>query len=160
MRCSSSRSPPAESTSPGDTSKPDASWVAQQARNLVVRWDGFPFRFLIHDRDAKNAAAFDEFFRSEGVRIVRIPIRAPKANAVAERFVGTLRRECLDQTLVLGRGYLESILRIYVEHFDGHRPHRALDMRPPAPRRLPTPLHELPGRVRRRDVLSGDEWAA
>ena len=81
--------------------------VTQQARNLVASWDGCPFRFLIRDRDRKYAAGFDEVFRSEGIRIVRTPIKAPLANAFAERFVGTLRRECLDRILVFGRRHLE-----------------------------------------------------
>lgn len=93
-----------------------------------------PFRFLIRDRDAKFADGFDEVFRSEDVQVIRTPIKAPLANAFAERFVGTLRRECLDHTLILGRGHLESVLRIYVDHCDGHRPHRSLSMEPPSPR--------------------------
>jgi hypothetical protein len=76
----------------GVTSNPDASWVTQQARNFVARWDTVPFRFLIRDRDAKYASAFDEIFLAEGMRIVRTPIKAPRANVFAERFVGTLRR--------------------------------------------------------------------
>jgi putative transposase len=80
----------------GVTSNPDGLWVTQQARNLVARWDSFPFGFLIGDRDAKYSRTFDEVFRSEGATIIRTPIRAPRANAFAERFVGTLRRECLE----------------------------------------------------------------
>jgi putative transposase len=139
----------------GVTSNPNASWVIQQARNFVARWDTVPFRFLIRDRDAKYVSAFDEIFRTEGLRIVRTPIKAPKANAFAERFVGTLRRECLDRILILGRGHLESVLRSYFEHFNGHRPHRALEMQPPAPRRPPTPHDDSRGRVLKRDVLGG-----
>ncbi len=101
----------------GVPSSPDASWVSPQARNFVVRWDGSPCRFLIHDRDAKLTRTFDEVFRAEGLRIIRTPIRAPRANAFAERFVGTLRRECLDRTLILGRGHLESVLHLYFEHY-------------------------------------------
>jgi putative transposase len=139
----------------GVTSNPNASWVTQQARNFVARWDTVPFRFLIRDRDAKYVSAFDEVFRTEGLRIVRAPIKAPKANAFAERFVGTLRRECLDRILILGRGHLESLLRSYVAHYDGHRPHRALDMNPPTARLLPTDHEDLPRRVWRRDILGG-----
>ena len=87
--------------------------------------------------------------------MVRTPIQAPKANAFAERFVGTLRRECLDCVVILGRRHLESVLRSYIEHFNGHRPHRALEMQPPAPRRAPTPLGDCPPRVLRRDALGG-----
>lgn len=139
----------------GVTSNPEASWVTQQARNLVSTWETFPFRFLIRDRDVKYVAGFDEVFRSEGLRIVRTPIKAPLANAFAERFVGTLRRECLDRILIFGRGDLESSLRVYVEHYNGHRPHRALDMEPPAPPNPPSPVDDSSGRVLRRDVLGG-----
>jgi putative transposase len=139
----------------GVTSNPNASWVTQQARNLVARWDTVPFRFLIRDRDAKYVSAFDEVFRTEGLTILRTPIQAPKANAFAERFVGSLRRECLDRVLILGRAHLESVLRAYIGHFNGHRPHRALDMEPPAPRHPPTPLGDCPRRVLKRDVLGG-----
>jgi len=86
----------------GVTSRPDGLWVTQQARNLVARWDSFPFRFLIRDRDAKYSGGFDEVFRSDGTEVIRTPIRAPLANAVAERFVGTLRRDCLDHILIFG----------------------------------------------------------
>ncbi len=139
----------------GVTSNPEASWVTQQARNLVSTWEAFPFRFLIRDRDVKYVAGFDEVFRSEGLRIVRTPIKAPLANAFAERFVGTLRRECLDRILIFGRGDLESTLRVYVEHYNCHRPHRALDMEPPAPPNPPSPVDDSSGRVLRRDVLGG-----
>jgi putative transposase len=135
--------------------KSQPSWVTQQARNLVARWGTIPFRFLIRDRDAKYVSAFDEIFRSEGLRIVRTPIKAPKANAFAERFLGTLRRECLDRILILGRGHLEFVLRSYIEHFNRHRPHRALDMQPPAPRHPPTPHDDSRTRVLKRNVLGG-----
>ncbi len=96
----------------------------QQARNLVARWESVPFRFLIRDRNAKYSRTFDEVLRSEGATVIRTPIRAPRAHAFAERFVGTLRRECLDRTLIFGRRQLESVVRAYVAHFNGHRPHR------------------------------------
>jgi transposase InsO family protein len=130
-------------------------WVTQQARNFVARWDPLPFRFLIRDREAKYVSAFDEIFRTEGLGILRTPIKVPKANASAERFVGMLRRECLDGILILGRGHLESVLRSYLAHYDGHRPHRALDMNPPTARLLPTDHEDLPRRVSRRDILGG-----
>lgn len=139
----------------GVTSNPNASWVTQQARNYVARWDAVPFRFLIRDRDVKYVSAFDEVFRTEGLRIVRTPIKAPKANAFAERFVGTLRRECLDRILILGRGHLESVLRSYLAHYNGHRPHRALDMNSPTAQLLPTDHEDFPRRVSRRDILGG-----
>src|SRR2546426_579664 len=117
----------------GARENPSRVWVAQQARNLA--WSlterASPLRFLIHDRDAKLTDAFDEVFRSEGVLIIRTPVKAPKANAFAERFVGTVRRECLDWVLIFGRRQLERTLRTYVEHYNGHRPHRGLGLVPP-----------------------------
>src|SRR3989442_2722775 len=80
-------------------------------------------RFLIHDRDSKFSAAFDEVFRSEGIRVIRTPIRAPQANAFAERFVRTVRGECLDWLLILGRRHLEHVLATYVTHYNRDRPH-------------------------------------
>jgi len=88
-------------------------------------------RFLIHDRDRKFSHAFDAIFRSEGIEIVRTPLQAPNANAYAERWVGSARRECLDRLLILGRRQLEHVLRVYIRHFNQQRPHRALDLRPP-----------------------------
>jgi putative transposase len=139
----------------GVTANPDGFWVTQQARNLVVRWDSVPFRFLIRDRDSKYAGGFDEVFASEGAEVIRTPIRAPLANAFAERFVGTLRRECLDRTLICGRRHLESVLKPYIAHYNGHRPHRSLDMNPPAPRPPSVTLDAPSGSVIRRDVLGG-----
>jgi putative transposase len=115
-----------------------------------------PPRFLIHDRDSKFSGAFDEVFRSEGIEIVRTPIHAPQANAFAERFVGTVRRECLDWILITGRRQLERVLQTYVDHYNSHRPHRGLGLVPPQPRpalRLAAPAD--PRRIRRRDRLGG-----
>jgi putative transposase len=142
----------------GCTANPSGAWVAQQARNLA--WSlterASPLRFLIHDRDSKLTDAFDEVFRAEGISIIRTPVKAPKANAFAERFVGTVRRECLDWVLIFGRRQLERTLRIYVEHYNGHRPHRGLGLVPPQPRPLlRLAASEQPGRVRRRDRLGG-----
>jgi putative transposase len=139
----------------GVTPNPDAFWITQQTRNLVARWDGCPFRFLIRDRDSKYVAGFDEVFRSEGLRIVHTPIKAPLANAFAERFVGTLRRECLDRTLIFGRRHLESVLETYLAHYNGHRPNRSLDMNSPAPKSPSVPADAPPLSVIRRDVLGG-----
>jgi putative transposase len=139
----------------GVTSKPDGLWVTQQARNVVVRWDSFPFRFLIRDRDANYSGGFDEVFRSDGTEVIRTPIGAPLANAIAERFVGTLRRDCLDHILIFGLRHLESVLRGYVAHYNSHRPHRSLDMNPPAPRSPLATLGAPSGSVIRRDVLGG-----
>jgi putative transposase len=112
----------------GCTANPDGRWAVQQARQLAWSFPerAAPIRFLIHDRDSKFSRAFDEVFRSEAVEIIRTPFRAPKANAFAERWVGTVRRELLDWLLIVSRRQLEHVLRIYVDHYNTHRPHRAL----------------------------------
>src|SRR5712691_10815339 len=113
-----------------------------------------PARFLIHDRDAKFSGPFDEVFRTEGTEVILTPIRAPKANAYAERWVETVRAECLDHVLVLGRRHLERILGAYVEHYNRARPHRGLGLAVPDPARVErVPLR--PRDVRRRTVLGG-----
>jgi putative transposase len=101
----------------GCTTNPTGSWVTQQARNLGFTGLFDRMRFLIHDRDSKFAAAFDEVFHSEGIQVIHTPIRAPQANAYAERFVRTVRAECLDWLLMLGRRHLERVLRIYTAHY-------------------------------------------
>jgi putative transposase len=141
----------------GVTEHPDGRWVAQQARNLFLAPGGAAasWRFLIRDHDAKFAGAFDEVFHSEAIQIVRTPIRAPRANAYAERFVGTIRRECLDWLLITNRRHLERVLRAYLEHYNERRPHRALHLKAPAPRRSEQPRHPPPHRIQRRDLLGG-----
>jgi putative transposase len=136
------------------TSTPDGGWVAQQARNLIMRLgDEQSFRFLVHDRDTKFSHAFDEVFRTEGIRVIRTPVQAPNANAYAERWVRTLRADCLDRILILGRRHLEHVLRVYRRHYNEHRPHRALHLLPPSGRD-PTPLNAT-AHPRRRDLLGG-----
>ena len=112
---------------------PDSAWMMQQARNLLMDLDdrGERPRFLLHDRDRKYGRAFDAIFGSEGIEIVRTPVQAPNANAYAERWVGSVRRECLDRLLIFGRRQLEYVLRVYIRHFNQQRPHRALNLRPP-----------------------------
>ena len=139
----------------GITAHPTGSWVTQQARNLLIdlgeRADRF--RFLIRDRDSKFTAAFDAVFTGADIRIIRTPVRVPRANAIAERFIGTLRRECLDQLLITGQRHLAVVLQEYLEHYNTHRPHRSLDQRPPAG---PTPPLSGPTiRPLRRDRLGG-----
>jgi len=137
------------------TKNPDSAWVTQQARNLAVgeRLEGI--RFLIRDRDAKYSGPFDEVFRTEGVSIVRTPMRAPRANAFAERWVRTVRTECLDWMLVLGRRHLERVLRTYAAHYNEARPHRGLYLKTPESRPDSLPRSESDRRVRRRDLLGG-----
>ena len=142
----------------GVTAHPTALWVTQQARNLAIRMgDALSVRkFLIHDRDALFGGSFDLVFRSEGLRVIRSPVQAPRANAFAERWVGTLRRDCLDWVLIVHRRQLEAVLRAYVTHYNAHRPHRALDLRPPDGDSIPlAAARASPRAVRRRDRLGG-----
>jgi putative transposase len=135
----------------GCTTNPSGAWVLQQARNLGFTDVIERMRFLIHDRDSKFTAAFDEVFRSEG-KVIHTPVHAPQANAYAERFVRTVRNECLDWLLILGRRHLEHVLRIYVQHYNRERPHRGLALTQPEPPEIkPSPG----GDVHRRDRLGG-----
>jgi putative transposase len=136
----------------GCTTNPTGAWVTEQARNLSFTGVFERVRFLIHDRDSKFTASFDEVFRSEGIQVVPTPVRAPKANAYAERFVRTVRTECLDWLLILGRRHLESVLRSYVQHYNRERPHRGLALRPPEAHKIRSPTG---GAIQRRDHLGG-----
>lgn len=140
----------------GCTTRPDGAWVVQQARNFVISSPErvLPLRRLLHDRDSKFAPPFDEVFRSEGLEILRTPVRAPRANAVAERWVRTKRAECLDWILIFGRRHLEAVLREFVDHYNRSRPHQGLDLRSPEP--APAALRPLPPHcIHRRDLLGG-----
>jgi putative transposase len=142
----------------GVTAKPDGAWVTQQARNLllVLGERGREVRFLVRDRDAKFCRGFDDVFRSEGAEVLRTPVQAPNANAFAERWVRTVRAECLDCLLILGSSHLEQVLRVYAGHYNRHRPHRALALQPPDPLDRLTILGEGDrGAVQRRDLLGG-----
>jgi putative transposase len=143
----------------GCTPNPSAPWVTQQARQLTWTLAERPesFRFLIRDRDQKFTNSFDEVFRSNGLEIIRTPFRTPQANGVAERFVRTVRSECLDWLLILNDQHLEQVLHVFVEHYNGHRPHRALALTPPRPTRPPVePATERgEARIQRRDRLGG-----
>ena len=140
----------------GVTANPNGSWVAQQARNFLMDLGdrAAEFRFLVRDRDSKFTSVFDAVFVSEDIRILRTPVRAPRANAIAERWVGTVRRELLDRMLIINRRHLMAVLTEYVAHFNHHRPHRALNqaapLRPLPPPAAPSQLH-----VGRRDLLDG-----
>ncbi len=140
----------------GATAHPDSTWVTQQARNLALDLDdrARPFRFLIHDRDTKFSRPFDEVIRSEGARVILTPIRAPNANAYAERVIETIRVECLDWTLIRGRRNLDRTLRTYTEHYNRGRPHRALVLATPLAEPQ-DPVAVSPRDVRRRDLLGG-----
>jgi putative transposase len=137
----------------GCTANPTGAWVTQQARNLTFTGVLKRMRFLVHDRDSKFTASFDEVFRSEGVTIIRTPVRAPQANAYAEPFVRTVRNECLDWLLILGRRHLERVLDCYAGHYNRERPHRALALSSPQP--TDSDLPPNPGDIQRRDRLGG-----
>jgi putative transposase len=138
----------------GVTRHLDSAWVTQQARNrMVVDNDPPPF-FLIHDRDSKFCGPFEEVFKAEGIRVIRTPYRAPRANAFAERWVLTVRTECLDWILIRTRRHLEQVLREYVDHYDRARPHRGLDLKTPESRGDPAECRG-PFRLKRREVLGG-----
>jgi transposase InsO family protein len=146
----------------GATAHPDSAWVTQQARNLVIRDQLEGVRFLVHDRDAKFSGPFDHVFETEGVRVIRTPIRAPRANAFAERFGRTVRSECLDHVLVYGRRHLDRVLRTYVVHYMEERPHRGLHLATPSGRAAGP--RSTRSTVKRRDLLGGliheYRWAA
>ena len=142
----------------GATDHPTGPWVTQQARNLLASLGDqeVAWRFLIRDRDTKFTRVFDDVWRSTGAEVICTPVRAPNANAFAERWVGTVRRECLDQLLIVGRQQLVRVLRRYVEHYNQRRPHRSLARATPvltagAEARSTPNL----GRLRRCDVLGG-----
>ena len=142
----------------GVTRNPDSAWVTQQARNASgdLRDVGVVPRFLIRDRDTKFSRSFDAVFEAEGARIITTPIRAPNGNAHAERWVGTVRSECLDWTLVRGRRHLERVLGEYVAHYDDHRPHRAIGLRAPTSERDRLTAPQLcRGQIARRPILGG-----
>ena len=135
---------------------PAGAWVTQQARNLVMEFGDRlgRFRFLLRDRDTKFTAAFDAVFAAEGIRVLRTPVRAPRANAYAERWVGTVRRELLDRMLIFGCRQLRSVLAEYADHYNGHRPHRALRQAPPLEPDESAVVASA-GRIVRRDRLGG-----
>ncbi len=118
----------------GVTAKPVSDWVTQQARNhsMDLADHATAIKFLVSDRDTKFTASFDAVFAAEGASIIKTPVRAPRANAICERMIGTIRRECLDRMLILGRRHLQAVLVDYVEHYNAHRPHRSLDQRAPS----------------------------
>ncbi len=146
----------------GVTANPINAWVTQQARNLSMDLadQAMVLKFLILDRDTKFTASFDAVFTAEGTRIIKSPVRAPRANAICERVIGTFRHECLDRMLILGRRHLETVLAEYVEHYNSHRPHRSHRS---LTQRAPSGLDPAPAligdvdvaRLRRTDRLGG-----
>ena len=142
----------------GVTVNPDGQWVTQQARNLLLALgeQGRRARLVLRDRDARFSRSFDDVFCAEGAKVLLTPVQAPNANAHAERWIRTVRAECLDWLLIVGRGHLEQVLRVYAAHYNAHRPHRSLGLDPPDP---PADLRAAgdtgSNRVRRRDLLGG-----
>jgi hypothetical protein len=140
------------------TSNPHSAWVTQQARNLVMQVgeEGRNFGLLIRDRDTKFSRSFDEVFRTEGIEVIRTPVQAPNANTFAERWVRTVRNDCLDRILILGRRHLERVLRAYAKHYNEHRPHRALKLAPPGGSSADLNGNtNTPVGIHRRDLLGG-----
>jgi putative transposase len=140
----------------GVTANPDGPWTVQQIRNLLMdlgdRAAGF--RFLVRDRAGQFTASFDAVLADAGIEAVKIPPRSPRANAIAERWIASARRECLDRMLITGERHLRLVLGEYADHYNGHRPHRALRHKPPAGRQDP-PAAGSSIRVLRRDRLGG-----
>jgi len=153
----------------GVTDHPNSLWVTQQARNVTgdLADADITARYLVRDRDTKYVASFDNVFKAEGAEILKTPFRTPNANAFAERFVRTVRSECLDHLLVVNEAHLERIPRGYARHYNGHRPHQGLGQEIPAPERavplqaVPIPdsrhrhLRHRPRRIHRHDRLGG-----
>jgi hypothetical protein len=145
----------------GCTDQPDSAWVTQQARQLtwLLQDRPQPARFLIHDRDTKFTGTFDTVFKAQGLQIIRAPYQAPNANAFADdrrerqrqRWVRTVREECLDHLFILNAGHLQRVLREYVDYYNEARPHQGIQQETPIPR----PPCASEGTIRRREVLGG-----
>jgi putative transposase len=138
----------------GCTCHPDDEWVMQQARQLAwpLAERSEPIRLLIRDNDRKFTRSFDDVFQSLGIGIARTPIQAPEANGIAERFVRTVRSECLDWLLIVSARHLDRVLTVFVDHYNRHRAHRSLNLRPPDR----WSLTELPTRSERVTVIRDD----
>jgi len=139
----------------GITAHPTGAWTAQQARNLLMDLGerAARFRFLIRDRDSKFTTVFDEVFIGSGVRVIKTPVQSPQANSFAERYVGTLRRECLDYLLIHGERHLRQIFAEYARHYNEHRPHQSREQRPPLHK--PGQPVDVTARIKRRQVVHG-----
>jgi transposase InsO family protein len=139
----------------GATTNPDGRWTTQQVRNLVVDLGDrvTQFRILVRDRAGQFTASFDAVLADVGIQVIRIPPRCPQANCFAERFVRTVRAELTDRILIFGQRHLRLALAEYVRHYNGRRPHRARELRPPQPTH---PVADLTNeRIKRRPILGG-----
>ncbi|WP_285833824.1 integrase core domain-containing protein [Actinacidiphila cocklensis] len=141
----------------GVTANPTGPWTTQAARNFLMDSNTEGHTFLIRDRGSQFTDAFDAVFTDAGLRILKSPPQAPKANAHCERFIGTLRRELLDRTLILNEQHLHRTLTRYLEHYNQHRPHRALNQLCPSQAETgpPRPIDLAEHRVHRTAVLGG-----
>jgi putative transposase len=139
----------------GVTTNPDGRWTTQQVRNLVVDLGDrvTQFRILVRDRAGQFTASFDDVLADVGIQVIRIPPRCPQANCFAEWFVRTVRAELTDRMLIFGQRHLRLVLAEYLRHYNGQRPHRARELRPPQPTHpVPTLNYE---QIKRRPVLGG-----
>jgi putative transposase len=143
----------------GVTAHPDGAWTVQQARNLLMDLGegASRFRFLIRDRAGQFTDAFDAVLAGAGIEVVKIPPQSPRANAYAERWVRTARAEVTDRMLIAGQRHLSVVLEDYVAHYNKHRPHRALNLRPPGTGEIaPAAVTDLAtAKIRRHNVLGG-----
>jgi transposase InsO family protein len=139
----------------GVTANPDGPWTAQQARNLLLQLGdrAAAFRYLVRDRAGQFTAVFDAVLADAGITVLKIPPRSPRANAYAERVVLTVRTELTDRMLIFGEGHLRQVLNAYARHYNGQRPHRSRQLRPPRP---DDPIPAQPARrITRRTILGG-----
>jgi putative transposase len=139
----------------GVTANPDGPWTTQQIRNLLIDLGGRAagFRFLIRDRAGQFCASFDAVLADAGIEVLKIPPRSPRANAYAERFVLTARTEVTDRMLIFGERHLQTVMAQYARHYNGRRPHRALQLQPPRPDHPVADLYRE--QIKRRPVLGG-----
>ena len=139
----------------GVTANPTGAWTAQQARNLLMDLGerAGRFKFLIRDRDSKFTAVFDAVFTGNGTRIIKTPVRSPRASSFAERYAGTLRRGCLDHLLIHSERHLWQILGEYSRHYNMHRPHQSREQRPPL--HQPGQTIDMTAGIKRRQVVNG-----
>jgi len=136
----------------GITANPNEIWITQQARHLVweLQDQDRPLCFLIHDNDTKFSNAFDAVFESGGIRVINTPFRAPNANAIAERWVRTVREECLDHILILNAHHLKRVLADFSSYYNSSRPHQGFDQKTPIPFQFPPS-----GIIHQRKILGG-----